>query len=278
MTPRDFDLHCHTNVSDGFLAPAELLQLASESGIKTLAITDHDSVDAYRQLHLQMPASCRTRLLPAVEMACNWEQNEIHVVGLDIDPLASAITSVLDKQQAVRYERASQIHLAIEKFGVNGLRPVFTEVLGQGVPGRLHFARALVENGNAKDVGRAFKQILNKVKTARRHSWVDLEEAVASIQAAGGIAILAHPHAYGFTRSKLGRLVAAFVDACGDGLEVSSPGADSERMAQLSRYCQEFDLLASGGSDFHGLPGSWRKLGFFPELPRDCSSVWTAIQ
>ena len=163
-------------------------------------------------------------------------------------------------------------------FGVNGLRPVFTEVLGQGVPGRLHFARALVENGNAKDVGRAFKQILNKVKTARRHSWVDLEEAVASIQAAGGIAILAHPHAYGFTRSKLGRLVAAFVDACGDGLEVSSPGADSERMAQLSRYCQEFDLLASGGSDFHGLPGSWRKLGFFPELPRDCSSVWTAIQ
>ena len=278
MIPRDFDLHCHSSVSDGFLAPSKLLDLAVESKIKTLAITDHDSVGAYLQLQQQGRADCPIRLLPSVEMTCNWQQHEIHVVGLNVDPLATVMTQVLQKQQAVREERADKILDAIEKFGVSGLRPVFAQVLGESVPGRLHFARALVENGNAKDINRAFKQVLNRLGTARRHNWVALGEAVDSIKAAGGVAILAHPHAYGFTRSKLGRLVADFVEAHGDGLEVSCPGADATRIAQLSRYCQDYDLLASGGSDFHGLPGSWRKLGFFPELPRDCASVWTAIQ
>ncbi len=147
--------------------------------------------------------------------------------------------------------------------------------LAAGVPGRPHFAQALVDAGAVPGTRQAFQKYLGTGKPGDVATcWPELEQVVQWIRKAGGIAILAHPRRYGLTNNKLRQLVNSFQQAGGQALEVLSAGHSPQDSGYLARLCLANDLWASGGSDFHWPDRPWSELGRLPELPTGLEPVW----
>jgi hypothetical protein len=146
--------------------------------------------------------------------------------------------------------------------------------------GRTHFARYLVESGRCKDVKSVFNRYLASGKPGYvPHQWADLGEAISWIRGSGGIAVLAHPGRYMVGRHSMGKqtmheLLETFVELGGGALEVVTGSHTPPQYAEFSRYAEEFHLLSSCGSDFHGPQESYRDLGRLPDLPEICRPVW----
>lgn len=144
------DLHTHTNLSDGALSPAELIERALDKGITHLAITDHDTINAYREL----PPSDLT-IVPGIELSTRWMKAGIHIVGLNIDLHHPVLRQGIETQQQARLERAQQIAIRLQKLGIPDILSAVTKIAGTSTIGRPHFARILVEQG----YGRCISQI-----------------------------------------------------------------------------------------------------------------------
>jgi predicted metal-dependent phosphoesterase TrpH len=267
-----FDLHSHTRCSDGSLSPSELLARAAEHAVDALAITDHDTLEAYRDLSPQ-PASIR--LVAGIEFSTQWESTGIHVLGLDIDPSSDAVQAGVLYQTAARRERAARIGEILGKMGVPDAF-AGAEALSQGgYIGRPHFAQYLVDIGRARSMEEAFRKFVGdgKAGDVRQH-WADLPQVVQWIREAGGIAVLAHPLKYKMTRTRLKRLLADFIHAGGQGMEVVSGQQQPQMTASMGQLCEQMKLLASCVSDFHQTGTCWAELGRFPALPRNVTPVW----
>ncbi len=268
----NIDLHSHTTCSDGELSPAELMARAVEKGVTTLAITDHDTVDAFHDLP-EVPSILR--LVPGIEFSTTWNTTGIHVLGLDIDPASRAITEGVAFQSGARERRAGEIGRRLEKQGIeNAFEGASRYALG-GQVGRPHFARHLVETGRVDSMEAAFKRYLGDGKAGDvRESWASLAQVVTWIRDAGGIAVLAHPLAYKLTRTKLKRLLNDFIDAGGEGMEVVSGQQNEQQTRSLGQLCREMGLLGSCGSDFHAPGQGWKELGAVAPLPERVVPVW----
>lgn len=267
------DLHCHSTASDGMLSPAELVSRSWEQGVRVLALTDHDTVAGIPQAREESMARGMV-LVTGTELSCQWRGQTIHVVGLDFNDEDPALVKAIRGQEGVRHDRARTID---ERLSRKGLPSVLAraQALAAGVPGRPHFAQALVEEGVVARTEAAFRQYLGNGKVGDiRACWPGLDEVVGWITGSGGIAVLAHPRKYRLTNTKLKRLVADFVEAGGRSLEVLSSGQSPQDTAYLARLCRESGCSASGGSDFHGPGRPWCELGKLPPLPRDADPVW----
>jgi predicted metal-dependent phosphoesterase TrpH len=268
------DLHTHTTASDGKLTPAELAAHAVHCGIDTLAITDHDTVEAYGRLgRIPHPS---LRLISGVEFSTQWRKTDIHILGLNIDTAAPSLTEGIAIQQRHRLDRAGRI--AARLTGLLGLDHILDAVqqLSQaGNIGRPHFAQYLINSGVVKDQAEAFKKYLGTGKKAYiKPSWAEPADVICWIREAGGTALLAHPGRYNLSTAGLMSLVDDFAAAGGQGLEVVTGNQPSELTAWLARICSHKDLLASCGSDFHGPDQRWASPGKFPALPGNCIPVW----
>jgi len=267
-----FDLHTHTRCSDGTLAPAELLARAAEKGVDVLAITDHDTLEAYRAV---TPGGESPRLVAGIEFSTQWEHCGIHVLGLDIDPGSDAVRAGVRFQTEARRERAHRIARILGKMGIaDALAGASALAAGQYI-GRPHFARHLVDIGQARSMEDAFRRYLGDGKPGdvKRH-WADLPQVVQWIRDANGVAVLAHPLKYKLTRSKLKRLLNAFIQAGGEGMEVVSGQQQPQQTVSMAQLCREMKLLASCGSDFHDPGLRWAELGAFAPLPTSVTPVW----
>lgn len=268
-----FDLHCHSTASDGVLAPAELLARARDKGIGCIAITDHDTLDAYRQL--ADSATTGLLLCHGIELSASWQGRGVHIVGLNLDPGGDGLQQALAAQRQSRLQRAEQIARRLAGKGIRGALAGAAAIAGNSIIGRPHFARFLVESGAVRDVQQAFRRYLGRGKPGDVDgNWPPLGVVTAWIRDAGGTAVLAHPAHYGLTNSKLGRLADEFVLAGGAALEVvsgSQAPAITRRLADLANNRQ---LLASTGSDFHRPGPAWSELGRQSALPADVSPVW----
>lgn len=267
-----FDLHTHTSLSDGSLDPAELLELASENGVDAIAVTDHDTVDAYHGL----VEPTNIELIPGIELSTSWRGIGIHVVGLNIDLRNASLADGIRRQQAARVERAQTIAERLEKIGAD---PLYARVMERsgGRPGRPDFAAELVESGFVRDTKTAFRRYLGAGKPGDvRQHWASLDEVCQWITDAGGIAVLAHPAKYRLTRTRLAALVKDFIAAGGRAIEVSCGSQDPALTARLARLAEESGLLASCGSDFHHPSMQWSRPGGFSPLPKNVTPVWSA--
>lgn len=271
----DIDLHCHSLASDGTLAPGDLVIAAFAAGVRTLALTDHDTLAG-------MPSAAAAagrlgiRFIRGVELSCGWEQRTVHVVGLDFDHADGPLQEGIAGLQAARRARAARIAAKLEALGVaHALERVQRQAAGGQIT-RQHFARLLVEDGLCRDARRAFKRFLGRARRAYvAASWAPLSEVLAWIHGAGGYAVLAHPFAYRLSASTLERLIAAFRAEDGDALEVccgTSGPADVTRAAELAR---RYGLLGSVGSDFHDPTQPWRRLGGLAPLPPSVTPLWS---
>lgn len=269
-----YDLHTHSTASDGILSPENLVSRAKDHGIDKLAITDHDTVAGIA------PALCaasvqKIDVIAGIEFSTCWKGRTIHVVGLNIDHNHTAIVSAVKRQTAARHERAVRIDQRLQKLGIQGALASALALAGDSVIGRPHFAQFLVQAGYVKTVNAAFKQYLGAGKAGDiKQVWPELDEVVAWICAAGGVAVLAHPGKYKLTRTKLCRLTEAFKDHGGKALEVISGRQDARVTQGLGEVAAQFGLYASCGSDFHIPDQPWQELGAFGTLPPSCIPVW----
>ncbi|MDO6541112.1 RNase RNM [Photobacterium sanguinicancri] len=270
-----FDLHSHTTASDGRLSPKELVERAVLNRVDALAITDHDTVSGLVEAQqtideLNLPLT----LIKGIEISTLWQNFDIHIVGLNIDPEHPAITTLIAEQITRRAERAEQIGDRLEKNRMPGALAGAKALAGDATLTRAHFAQWIVAEGYAKTMQAVFKKFMTRGNPGYvPPSWCSIAEAVAAIHAAGGQAVLAHPGRYKMTTKWLKRLLTTFVEAKGDAMEVAQPQQGQHERRNLGDYAIDYQLLASQGSDFH-YPSPWTELGRNLWLPKGVTEVW----
>lgn len=267
------DLHTHTNASDGELSPTALLAHALERKLDALAITDHDTTAGIERLVGQVPGSLQ--LIPGIELSTAWHKTGVHIIGLSVDPGAAVLRAGIARQQTARLARAEQIAARLTRKGFSNALGGAMEVADGATLGRPHFARYLAASGQLRSEQEAFNRYLGRGKIGDiQHDWASMDEVVAWIRSAGGIAILAHPGRYGLSNLKLEELVRTFRAAGGQALEVVSGAQDSSLTRRLAAMATRHGLAASCGSDFHRPGQGWAALGSVAALPAGCSPVW----
>lgn len=268
-----YDLHTHSNASDGSLSPTALLAHAAECGVDVLSITDHDTVAAYEILG--DPPAGSPALVPGIELSTTWAGRGVHIVGLNIDPASPVLRAGIAAQQAARTERAETIALRLEKLGFGNARAEIAAAVGDAGIGRPHFARYLVDNGYVKDTATAFRKYLGDGKAGDvRSGWASMEDVIRWIRAAGGSAVLAHPAKYRLTRTKLCALIEEFIAAGGVALEVVSGPQEPGVTRRLGALAIDYGLAVSSGSDFHHPSATWSAPGRFATVPGALRPVW----
>lgn len=267
-----YDLHSHTSVSDGTLSAPELLQRAIDKGVDALAITDHDTIAAYKEL---TQAPLNIELITGVEFSTQWENTGIHVLGLNIDLNSDAIKTGTRFQTEARLTRARLISEKLAKKGIENAFEGASTFASKDYIGRPHFAQYLIEIGKVSTMQAAFKKYLGdgKAGDVKQH-WAALPQIIDWIRDANGIAVLAHPLKYKLTNSKLKRLLDDFILAGGQGIEVVSGQQLPQQTQYLAHLCEQKKMLASCGSDFHMPDKHWAELGVFPALPHNVTPVW----
>jgi len=280
----DYDLHCHSNISDGTLAPAELVDRAAGRGVKVIALTDHDDLDGLVEARAAAARHGMT-FINGVEISVTWRSHTLHIVGLNISPDYPMLVEGLSVVRSGRVERAKKMSEELAKAGIGGVfEGAYHFASNPNMIGRTHFARYLVEAGHCKDVKSVFNRYLVKGKPGYvPHQWAALQDAVGWIRGSGGVAVLAHPGRYmsgriGMGKKTMHELLAEFVELGGQAIEVVTGSHTPEQYAEFARYAEEFKLLASCGSDFHGPGESWRDMGRLPDFPLGCRPVWEIWQ
>lgn len=270
-----YDLHSHSHFSDGSLSPTELVKQAVEAGISHLALTDHDTVSGLQEAQHAADKTELT-LVNGVELSCTWQHQLLHVVGLNVDPTNIELLAGIEQNRQRRLDRAQAMFDDLETHNIFIRDEVQALLHTEGVPTRPHFAQALVEKGYAKDKKQAFKRYLVRGKPGFiAMQWPSLEDVGAWVTAAGGVAVLAHPTRYSFTRSKLIKLIADMQAAQVLGIEVTTAITNKQQAAMLSQLALEHKLFASTGSDFHSNDQPWARLGHADPLPANLTPVWS---
>ena len=273
------DLHCHSSISDGTLAPEAVAARAKANGVELWALTDHDEVGGQARA-LAAAEALALPCLTGTEISVSFAGVTVHIVGLGFDAADPALVEGLHATRGGREARARDMAAELAKVGIAGAYEGALKFVGNPeLISRTHFARFLVESGVCSDTQEVFRRFLVEGKPGFvPHRWATLGNAVAWIGGAGGIAVIAHPARYKFTPTEEYALFSEFKTHGGRGVEVvtgAHSAADALRYADTAR---EFDLLASRGSDFHSPEESRIDLGGLPPLPAGLVPVWEALE
>lgn len=272
---RRYDLHSHTIASDGELTPTELVYRAVANHVDVLAITDHDSISGLNEARKTLiENNLPLQLINGVELSTAWNNQDVHIVGLNVDITNVMLLDLLDIQKEYRIERAKEISYKLAQFGIiNAYEHAQIYAKGDSVS-RAHFARYLTDAKIVKNISSAFKRYLSKGKKAYvAPRWCSIKTAVNVIHSSGGQAVLAHPMRYNLTWIKLKMLLDEFKQSKGDAIEISQSRQTNNEQHQLEKYAIEYDLLGSRGSDFHGSE-SYLDLGQTTPFSTDITPIW----
>ncbi len=247
------DLHAHTNKSDGSLSPAELIALACRKGLRTLAITDHDTLEGY-DAALAHARAASLELICGVELSTKFHGRTIHVLGyfFNGDP-GSELREHLECLQMARRERNERLAARLRELGLQVKREE-AERFGNSQTGRPHFARLLVEKGYVASIPEAFDRYLDESAPGyveRREA--SLENIIRWIHGGRGIASWAHP--VRLIRDSGLSVESLFLEVAGhgvDAIEAYHSDHGPEDQAEYLAAAAKLGLAVTGGSDFHG--------------------------
>ncbi len=257
------DLHTHSTASDGSDTPTQLVGRAAEIGLSAVALTDHDTLEGIEEA-ATAAALTSIRLIPGVELSLEWSQGGMHLVVLFLGPGRGPLRDRLAELQTGRDERNQRMVELLNSLGVSiEYEEVLTEA-GGGSVGRPHIAAVMARHGHVDDIAAAFDLWLGKGKPAyvgRRRLLP--EEAIGLARMEGAVPILAHPHTMGIDTAEemattLRRLRAAGLV----GLECHYPLYSPGERLEYVELARRFDLVPSGGSDYHGRYKIGIDLGF----------------
>ena len=270
----NIDLHCHSNVSDGALAPADVARRAARAGVAVWALTDHDQLAGLAEARAAAEGE-GMRFVDGVEISVTWRGSTVHVLGLRIDPgnenLAAGLAAVRDG----RLERARAMARELQAAGIDGAyEGALERAENPAMVSRTHFARYLAAIGAVADTRDAFRRFLVPGKPGYvPHQWAVLADAVRWIVAAGGQAVLAHPGRYGLSAGAMDALLQEFRAAGGEAIEVVTGSHSAEQSRHFAAIAAQYDFAASRGSDFHG-PEEGAEFGSLPPLDPRLRPVW----
>lgn len=274
----NIDLHCHSYVSDGTLSPKELVKRAHEKSVKTLSLTDHDTIAGLAEAREQAE-DLGIDLIPGIEISCQWGNYGVHILAYNFAWECSVMRAVQSHQTQVRIERAKEICRRLQKKGLPPTYELAKDKSHSSIPGRPHFAEALTELGVVDDIGDAFKRYLGSGKVGDvKSGWPTLEQVLDWTNQADAVAVIAHPRKYDFSLTKLRALIEDFKSLGGQGMEVVVSGQKPGEIGMLSDLCHRYGLFASLGSDFHSPKYRWAELGQIPSLPDSANPVWVLWQ
>ena len=251
------DLHVHTNASDGKLAPAELVALAASRGVGLLAIADHDTVSGITPALAAARQHHGLQIIPAIELSSYAPGNEVHVLGYFIRHDNPELAEELQVLQNSRGERARAIVDKLQGLGLDISLTRVQEIAGEGSIGRPHIAQALMEKGYVSDFREVFDKYLGHGGPAyvERHKLTPAQ-AVGLVLRCGGIPVLAHP-----TTLNLDELLPGLLSAGLMGLEVYYKDFSPETRQNLANLAKRHHLIATGGTDYHGIESTEVMLG-----------------
>ena len=242
------DLHTHSLRSDGALSPADLVKRAAARGLKIQALSDHDTLAGVAEA-VATGASLGVRIIPATELNTESEWGDAHVLGYFIDPADSELEKRL---RWLRENRGTRIERMVEKLNALGYAVDLARVLEiaqGGALGRPHLAQALFEKGYVRTYDDAFDTLIAKDSPAYvARVGLDPFEAVTLVRKHRGVPSLAHPGTVIGLDQLLPKLVAVGLA----GIEAYYGEHSPEMTARCLALAREFDLVATGGSDFHG--------------------------
>ena len=243
------ELHCHTTYSDGRLTPTELVNKAVLSGVRALAITDHDTLGGWEEA-IAAAESLPIEIVPGVELSTVYNERSLHILGFY--PQESLLKEPLSERLAGRKRRAAKMVANLREMGYDLELP---ELSGNMALGRPHIARAMLEAGYVRSMKEAFARFIGEDKPAYVHyEKFSSQEGIELIKACKGIPVWAHP--YLFRGGKVEDVLPELVDAGLMGIEVYHPDCSPSQQQKLLGYCQHYGLLATGGTDYHGeVPG-----------------------
>lgn len=246
------DLHCHSIFSDGSCTPEELVQLAEKAGLTALALTDHDTTDGLARF-LKAGEGLSVETVSGIELSAEYGEKTLHILGYGFDPLNSALQEALEWVREGRTERNIQILKKLNALGYDLTLDDVRKHSADDLIGRPHFAAALIEKGHFKHKDHVFKQLLGKNCAA----YVDRRRLTPArcmelIRGSGGLPVIAHPAQLRLTRNKLRRMVTKLKEQGLGGVEVYYSTHQPHQVNAFEGMCEDFDLVATGGSDFHG--------------------------
>lgn len=260
------DLHLHTTASDGRSTPSELVDEGARAGLTVMAVTDHDTTASVEDVR-QRAHGRGIEAVPGIEVTAVEDGRDVHVLGYFIDASDEALGSFLAGQRSARVARVVAIGERLAALGMPiDLAPLLSSVQGPSTRsvGRPQVARALIAAGYVADTREAFDKWLGRDGPAFvPRSGPSPERVIEAIHAAGGLASLAHPG-----RTSIDPRIPALARAGLDALEVYHSDHDGDAVARYRAMARALELLATGGSDFHGDPAHGLKPGA-ASLPRE---------
>ena len=244
------DLHIHSTASDGSLSPADIVRQAAEWGLSAIALADHDTVGGIVPAIEAAKTFPKLKVIPAIELSTDVPQGEVHVLGYFIDYADREFQVTLERMRHSRLHRAQGMIAKLKNFGIHIDWERVQEIAGTGSMGRPHIAQAMLEKGYIT----SFKEAFDKYISRDGPAYVEREkmtpvEAVELLLQVNGLPVLAHP----FTANNTEMLIAELKAAGLVGIETYYNGYTADEISRLVSLANKFGLIATGGSDYHGL-------------------------
>lgn len=243
-----FDLHVHTNHSDGLYSPREIVDLAIKENLQGIAITDHDSISAIEEALEYTNKINKLKIIPGIELSCIYKKEEVHILGYFIDYKDQ---DLLKKSKTIKNSRVERGIKMVERLNLLGINISIEEVKQLSkydYIGRPHIARVLINKGYAEDIADAFAKYLAIGKPAYVDRYrISIKETISLINNAGGLAVLAHPGLIKDTS-----IINYCISEGIEGLECIHPKHSDYDTSYLIDIAKSKDLIITSGSDFHG--------------------------
>ena len=244
------DLHIHSTASDGQLTPADIIREAAERGLTFIALADHDTVDGIASAQAAAQAFPRLKVIPCMEISTDTPQGEVHILGYFIDYTDPELKATLDRFRDSRLGRAQGMVAKLETLGIHIDWQRVQEIAGDSSMGRPHIAQAMLEKGYITSIKQAFIEYLGHDRPAYvEREKITPEETVELILEAKGLPVLAHPLTFNDPEAMIVELKTAGLV----GIEAYYDGYTTEETNRLVGLADRYNLVATGGSDYHGL-------------------------
>lgn len=246
------DLHIHSNFSDGTFSPKEIVKMAKARGLSAISITDHDTAEGIDEA-LMAGREYGVKVIPGVELSIAHKGLNVHLLGYYFDHHDQVL---LDKIKVVQKSRKDRNYKIIKKLNELNIKVSYGEVKAMtltGQIGRPHIAKLLMKKGYVRSLDEAFAKYLGKgAKAYMKRFLYGSTEAIDIIHKSGGLAVLAHPVQVDPTYQQLPDVVKELTQAGLDGVEVYYPSHARKAKKMLNKLASQFDLIVTGGSDYHG--------------------------
>tara|TARA_Y100001936_G_scaffold243596_1_gene282723 strand:+ start:15906 stop:16823 length:918 start_codon:yes stop_codon:yes gene_type:complete len=245
--PIQIDLHLHTTKSDGNLTPSQLIKLIDRTKLKIISITDHDNISGLEEARKEVDLRENLNLINGIELSTINNKDEIHILGYFIDVNSKKLIEKIKEMKIQRIESSKKIVNFLRKKNIYlSWEEIYSNT--NGIIGRPHIARAMIEQNYVKSINEAFEKYLNdeNIKNIKKYKMNTLD-AINLIQDSGGLAVIAHPKSI----SNLNTQIEKLVDAGLAGIEVYAEKYEQMTQSYYLKICEKYNLIPTGGTDYH---------------------------